>query len=76
MIKTAHEMCQHIQLLLINDGAGAGIVNGKDSTPDSVCEHEVDLDVIVDGYIYNVRVNVNRFSKLSSYMSSHVEPGE
>lgn len=36
------------------------VVNDK-TTDDSVVEHDIDVDVIVDGYVYNVNINVCRF---------------
>lgn len=33
-------------------------------TEDSVVEHNIDTDVIIDGHVYNVTINVSYFGKV------------
>ena len=63
MIDTAEDMCKELVRLMSQHGMKTDIVNDV-HTNDSIVEHVLDVDVIVQGYIYNVHINVNRFSKV------------
>jgi hypothetical protein len=57
----AQELC----LKLVQDLQGAtskDVVNNV-RTADSDVEHEIDVDVTIDGYVFNMTVNINRFCK-------------
>ncbi len=66
MIDTSLLMCDRITELLCKNGMEVEVVNNK-VTVDSVVEHEIDLDVVHDDYIWNIRVNVVRFYRKSAY---------
>jgi len=59
-MSTSRDVCHKIERLLRHNGMDVTIVNDK-VTEDSVVEHDVDLDVIIDGIIYNININVVLF---------------
>ena len=64
---TSNEMCDRIEALMKREGMQVERVNWPEPDVDSVVEHEVDMDVVTDGWIWNVRVNVVRFATEGPY---------
>lgn len=62
MMNNARELNLLIKNLLMKVG-DVQIVNDI-STVDDVVEHAVDIDLVVDGWIYNIHINTTRFGEV------------
>ncbi len=60
-IKTAQDMCEHIVLLLEQNGYVTNIVNNV-HTEDSVVEHVIDVDFEDVHREWNMSINMNRWA--------------
>lgn len=61
-MNNARELNLLIKNLLMKVG-DVQIVNDI-STVDDVVEHAVDIDLVVDGWIYNIHINTTRFGEV------------
>ena len=61
-VNSAYDMANRLHKILRQHGSlKVGLVNNR-RTVDSSVEHTTDLDITIDGHIFNVRLEVIKFS--------------